>query len=92
MTDNENSQSEQTTRGTRKELTGTVTSADMDKTIVVRVDRLARHALYKKTINLQKKFYAHDENNQAKVGDKVRIMGTKPLSKTKRWRLVEVIS
>ncbi len=92
MTEVENNQEVQGARGTRKELTGVVISDGMDKTIVVRVDRLTRHALYKKTISVRKKFYAHDEENQAKMGDKVRIMGIRPMSKSKRWRLVEVIS
>ena len=77
-------------RGLRKERVGVVTSNKMDKTIVVTVDRLARHKRYKKVIKISKKYYAHDENNQAKVGDEVRIADTRPTSKLKRWRLVEV--
>ena len=77
-------------RGLRKERVGVVTSNKMDKTIVVTVDRLARHKSYKKVIKISKKYYAHDENNQAKVGDEVRIAETRPTSKLKRWRLVEV--
>ena len=77
-------------RGLRKERVGVVTSNKMDKTIVVTVDRLARHKRYKKVIKISKKYYAHDENNQAKVGDEVRIAETRPTSKLKRWRLVEV--
>ena len=77
-------------RGLRKERVGVVTSNKMDKTIVVTVDRLARHKRYKKVIKISKKYYAHDENNEAKVGDEVRIAETRPTSKLKRWRLVEV--
>ena len=77
-------------RGLRKERVGVVTSNKMDKTIVVTVDRLARHKRYKKVIKISKKYYAHDENNQEKVGDEVRIAETRPTSKLKRWRLVEV--
>ena len=77
-------------RGLRKERVGVVTSNKMDKTIVVTVDRLARHKRYKKVIKISKKYYAHDENNEAKVGDEVKIAETRPTSKLKRWRLVEV--
>jgi small subunit ribosomal protein S17 len=77
-------------RGIRKERTGKVTSNKMDKTIVVTVDRLARHTRYKKVIKISKKYYAHDENNDAKVGDEVKIAETRPTSKLKRWRLVEI--
>jgi small subunit ribosomal protein S17 len=77
-------------RGLRKERVGIVSSSKMDKTIVVTVDRLARHKRYKKVIKISKNYYAHDENNTAKVGDEVRISETRPTSKLKRWRLVEV--
>jgi small subunit ribosomal protein S17 len=77
-------------RGLRKERVGVVSSNKMDKTIVVTVDRLARHKRYKKVIKISKKYYAHDENNVANVGDEVRIAETRPTSKLKRWRLVEV--
>ena len=77
-------------RGLRKERVGIVTSNKMDKTIVVTVDRLARHKRYKKVIKISKKYYAHDENNEANVGDEVKIAETRPTSKLKRWRLVEV--
>jgi small subunit ribosomal protein S17 len=63
----------------------------MDKSIVVLVNRTLKHPLYLKTVSRSKKFYAHDEKNEAGVGDKVRIMETRPLSKLKRWRLVEVV-
>ena len=77
-------------RGLRKERVGIVTSNKMDKTIVVTVDRLARHKRYKKVIKISKKYYAHDENNEANIGDEVKIAETRPTSKLKRWRLVEV--
>jgi small subunit ribosomal protein S17 len=79
-----------TERGLRKERIGIVSSDKMDKTIVVTVNRLARHKKYKKVIKISKKYYAHDENNEAKVGDEVKIAETKPTSKLKRWRLVEI--
>ncbi|NQZ57181.1 MAG: 30S ribosomal protein S17 [Lentisphaeraceae bacterium] len=78
-------------RGMRKERTGVVTSDKMDKTIVVTVERLARHKRYKKVIKISKKYYAHDEKSAAKVGDEVLITETRPTSKLKRWRLVEVL-
>lgn len=75
----------------RKVRVGTVKSAKMDKTVVVQVDRLVRHPTYKKVIKVKKSFHAHDENNSCKEGDRVRIMECRPLSKTKRWRVVETI-
>lgn len=78
-------------RGLRKERTGLVTSSAMNKTIVVAVDNFRQHGIYKKTIRHTKKYKAHDEENTCGVGDLVRIRETRPLSKTKRWRLVEVI-
>jgi len=83
--------SEGKNRGKRKELIGVVVSDKMDKTIVVKVERLVTHPLYKKTIKKSKKYKVHDEENKAKTGDKVKIMETRPLSKEKRWRLVEVL-
>lgn len=71
---------------------GRVVSDKMDKTVVVAVDRLKPHPLYKKTIRVTKKFHAHDEENQYKIGDTVRIGETRPLSKTKCWEVVEVIT
>ena len=68
-----------------------MTSAKMQKTIVVKVARLVRHRLYQRVIKKTKKFYAHDEENKAQVGDRVRIMETRPLSRLKRWRLVEIL-
>lgn len=78
-------------RGKRKVRIGKVVSDKMDKTIVVAIETLVRHPLYKKTIKRTTKFKAHDENNECKVGDRVSIMETRPLSKEKRWRLVEII-
>jgi len=63
----------------------------MDKSIVVRVDRTMKHPLYKKTVRTSSKLYAHDENNEANKGDLVKVMETKPQSKTKRWRLVDIV-
>jgi len=79
------------TRSRRKERIGIVLSNKMDKTIVVAVERQVMHPIYNKFIKKTSKFYAHDENNTCDIGDKVRIMETRPLSKTKRWRLVEII-
>ena len=78
-------------RGHRKERVGKVVSDRMDKTIVVRVERRFRHPRFKKVVTAYSKFYAHDEKNEAKVGDRVRSQETRPLSKTKCWRLVEVV-
>lgn len=75
----------------RKERTGEVISDKMDKTIVVRVERRFRHPKFKKVVTSYKKFYAHDEKREAKVGDTVLIAETRPLSKTKSWRLVQVV-
>lgn len=79
------------TRGKRKVFVGTVVSDKMDKTVVVVVERLVRHPLYKKVIRKRSKFYAHDEHNECRVGDIVEIMETRPLSKLKRWRVVRII-
>jgi small subunit ribosomal protein S17 len=78
-------------RGTRKERIGEVISNKMTKTIVVRVERRFPHPKFKKVVTGYKKLYAHDEKAEAKVGDRVRIEETRPLSKLKRWRLVEVV-
>ena len=78
-------------RNARKERIGKVVSNKMTKTIVVAVERRVKHPKYGKFINKTTKFAAHDEINDAKIGDIVRIMETRPLSKTKRWRLVEII-
>ncbi len=77
--------------GRRKEVVGEVVSNKMNKTIVVEVTRKKSHALYGRVISIDKKFYAHDENNEAHVGDVVRLEETRPLSKLKRWRLKEII-
>jgi small subunit ribosomal protein S17 len=79
-------------RGKRKAKVGRVVSDKMDKTIVVSVERLARHRIYKRVIRLTTKFKAHDENNEAHVGDTVRIEESRPLSATKRWRLAEIVT
>jgi len=78
-------------RKSRKERTGNVVSTKMDKTITVAVERRVKHPIYGKFVKTTKKFHAHDENNQCGVGDVVKIMETRPLSKTKRWRLVEIV-
>jgi small subunit ribosomal protein S17 len=78
-------------RGRRQERRGVVVSDAMDKTIVVKVESARAHQLYKKVIRRTTKFHAHDEQNQAHVGDRVRIVETRPLSKTKRWRLAEIL-
>lgn len=78
-------------RGKRKVFVGTVVSDKMDKTVVVAVERLVRHPLYKKVIRKTSKFYAHDEQNECRVGDIVEIMETRPLSKLKRWRVVRIV-
>ena len=78
--------------GKKKILVGTVTSDKMDKTRVVIVERLVRHRLYEKVFKKRKKFYFHDEKNQSHIGDKVKIVETRPLSKLKRWRLLEITS
>src|SRR5215213_9082323 len=74
----------------RKEKVGRVVSDKMDKTIVVSVERLSRHPLYKRVMRLTTKFKAHDERNEARIGDTVRIVESRPLSATKRWRMVEI--
>jgi small subunit ribosomal protein S17 len=81
----------QTVQGKRKTKTGRVVSDRMDKTIVVSVERLARHPLYKRVIRLTTKFKAHDELNDAHTGDTVQIEESRPLSATKRWRLIKVV-
>ena len=80
-----------TERRLRKTKTGTVTSNKMNKSIVVTVDRKEKHPIYGKFINKSSKFMAHDESNTCGIGDKVLIMETRPLSKNKKWRLVEVL-
>jgi small subunit ribosomal protein S17 len=79
-------------RGIRKSQVGIVTSAKMDKTVAVAVDRRVQHRLYKKILRRTSKFLAHDENNACKVGDRVRIVETRPLSARKRWRVEKVLA
>lgn len=78
-------------RGSRKVLQGVVVSDKMDKTIVVKVEDRVKHPLYGKVMTKTKKVHAHDESNTAGIGDRVRLMETRPLSATKRWRLVEIV-
>ena len=78
-------------RNLRKTRTGVVTSNKMEKTITVAVERKVKHPIYGKFVKKTTKFHAHDDNNECTIGDTVRIMETRPLSKTKRWRLVEVV-
>ena len=78
-------------RGARQEVVGIVTSAKMEKTIVVKVTRATQHPLYHRVVRTAKKYYAHDETREARVGDTVRIISTRPLSKLKRWRLKEIL-
>lgn len=78
-------------RENRRELIGTVTSDKMQKTVVVAVERLVRHDLYGKVIRRVKKYKAHDENNAARVGDRVRIVESRPLSREKRWVVAEIL-
>ena len=87
----ESTQTEMATRAARKTRTGEVVSSRMNKTIVVRTVTRVPHPKFGKIVKQMKKFYAHDEQNQAKPGDTVRIMETRPMSKLKRWRLVEVV-
>ncbi len=75
----------------RRQLTGVVITDKMDKTVVVLVERLVKHSLYHKYIRRQNRFPAHDENNSCRIGDKVRIIESRPLSKTKRWRINKII-
>jgi len=79
-------------RRRRNHLIGVVTSSKMQKTIVVRVTRQIQHRLYQRYVHVAKKFYAHDEQGEARPGDVVRIVETRPMSKLKRWRLAEVLS
>lgn len=78
-------------RNLRKQRTGIVTSNKMDKSITVSIERKVKHPIYGKTVKKSKKFLAHDEENTSNIGDTVRIIETRPLSKRKRWRLVEII-
>ncbi len=78
-------------RGSRKVVTGTIVSDKMDKTVTVLVTRRLRHPLYRKYVSRSKKYHAHDEANACGVGDVVKLMETRPLSRTKRWRVVEIV-
>lgn len=78
-------------RGMKRQLVGTVVSDKMDKTVTVKVERLVKHRLYKKYIKRQNKFSVHDEGNACQVGDKVLITESRPLSRTKRWRVSEIV-
>jgi small subunit ribosomal protein S17 len=80
-----------TERGRRKERVGVVIGDKMDKTVVVQILERKSHPLYKKVTSIRKRFKAHDETNEVGVGDRVRIMETRPLSKDKRWRVVEIV-
>ena len=80
-----------TDRNERKSKNGVVVSNKMEKTVVVAVERLVQHSLYSKSVRQTVKFKAHDENNESNVGDKVKIMETRPLSKDKRWRVIEIV-
>ena len=82
---------EEIKRNERKTRIGKVVSDKMDKTVVVAIEELIQHKLYKKSVKRTVKFKAHDENNEAHVGDRVSIMETRPLSKEKRWRVVEIL-
>ncbi len=91
-TENEKARPETPARRPRQQKVGVVTSARMQKTIVVKVIRLVQHPLYQRVVRVSKKFYAHDEQGEARPGDTVRIVETRPLSKLKRWRLAEVVA
>jgi small subunit ribosomal protein S17 len=82
---------EQKKRGTRKSMVGIITGTAMKKTVTVAVDRLVQHDLYKKTLRRTSKFMAHDEENSCGVGDRVRIVETRPLSRRKCWRVAEIL-
>ena len=82
---------EDKTRARRKSRVGRVIGNKMDKTAIVRVDRLVQHPMFRRIVRKRSNFHIHDENNELAVGDLVRIMETRPISKTKRWRLIEVI-
>jgi len=78
-------------KGNRRELDGTVVSDKMDKTVVIRVERTFRHPVYTKVVRTSKKYYVHDEKNEAKEGDAVRIVESAPISKLKRWQLIKIL-
>ena len=78
-------------QGIRRKMVGTVVSNKMDKTVVVQVERLVKHRMYHKYVRRQAKFAAHDQDNECQIGDKVLITESRPLSKTKRWRVSEIV-
>lgn len=84
-------QAETTERGYRKVREGVVVSDKMEKTVVVKIEELKAHPVYKKVVRVSRRLKAHDETNQCKQGDRVRIMETRPLSKDKRWRVLEIV-
>src|SRR2546422_3720808 len=90
-TEAEKTQAETAVRRPRQEKVGVVTSAKMQKTIVVKVTRMVQHRRYQRVVRVSKKFYAHDEQGEARPGDTVRIVESRPISKLKRWRLAEVV-
>ena len=79
------------TRGTKRQVSGIIVSNKMEKTVVVQVERLVKHPMYKKYIRRRNKFTAHDNDNACSIGDRVEITESRPLSKTKRWRVVRII-
>jgi small subunit ribosomal protein S17 len=91
MSQNTEAGTTEDTRGQRKTRTGVVVSDKMNKTVVVLVERRLAHPLYGKQVTRSKKYHAHDENNEYRIGDTVRIVETRPLSKLKRWRVVEAL-
>ncbi len=91
MTETEQQETPTAQRGSRKIRVGRVVSDKMDKTVVVQITNRKSHPLYKKVIQHRARFKAHDEGNECKIGDLVRVMETRPLSKDKRWRVVEVV-
>ena len=92
MSDEQTATTTAAERGRRKVRTGVVVSDKMDKTVLVRIDRTVTHPLYRKTVRRSSKLAAHDEQNEAHVGDTVRVMETRPASKDKRWRVVEIVT
>ncbi len=92
MTETAVGQAQGAVQGKRQEKVGVVTSAKMQKTVVITVERQGTHPLYKRVVRRSKNFMAHDEKNECRVGDTVRIEETRPLSSRKRWRVVEIIS
>ena len=91
MSDEQSTTATTAERARRKVRTGVVVSDKMDKTVLVRIDRKVTHPLYRKTVRRSSKVAAHDEQNEAHVGDTVRVMETRPISKSKRWRVVEIV-